>query len=402
MSAEMKRAVVRASSLQATGSAFMHGSQTGLGTAFDTRGEAVMPLLSHEMAIAQLPPPYDTSPVLRDLQLTPRNNTGVQVMDALTATIIELPVNEWLQRFGNISDLDGDLTRSLGPIITSLLSLVLPDKLTDEIIDIIVKAISFANPQEAVFLKEHYLPVFRNATQKLRESMGPLKKIEVAKTGIGGFTKFIYYTLWQEQIMKAKILLNPWVNEAGSALMPKIFALADKLSGFMNTDSAVQRCGDDVYPGAGWCRKKIAHPKSHEIAANAFYDLVEVGDYLGGLYQTESYELAAFEAKARASDPFNYEAQVMALEAATEVVAEVVRSVAAVMEKDGRGDAQWIVPDDSSFWKVVAAGALVLLGLALVVMAALFCKLRELQCTQRRAEHVESGAYAKLVEVPRF
>jgi len=43
---------------------------------------------------------------------------------------------------------EGDLTESLGPIITSLLSLVLPDELVDEFITVIVKFMgTFASPK---------------------------------------------------------------------------------------------------------------------------------------------------------------------------------------------------------------------------------------------------------------
>jgi len=68
--------------------------------------------------------------------------------------------------------------------------------------------------------------------------------------------------------------------------MPQIFALADLMTGFTNSDPAVSKCAADVYPGAGWCRLDIPHAKSHEVAANAFYDLVALGEYLGDLYKT--------------------------------------------------------------------------------------------------------------------
>jgi len=383
---------------QATGSAFMHGSQTTLGNSFDTKGQSILPLLSHQVAIAQLPAPYNTNTVLRDMNLEATSKTGIEQMDILTETIASLPAQDWNQIIED--KIDGDLTKSLGPIMGSIMALILPETLVDPILDLIAKFIgSFTDPKDVVFIKEHYIPLFRNATAGLRAKLGPLKKIEIAKTGIGGWLKFMYYTLWQEQIINAtthKILLNPYVNELGAKLMPKVFSLADTLSGFTDTDSAVKNCADDVYPGAGWCRKDIPHAKSHEIAANAFYDLVALGEYLGGLYKMEGDELEAFEAEARSSNPEEYESQVMLWEAGMSGLGEVVHGMAVLQDKAEQGNVV-------QFWQFMAAGALLICIFLLGLVGVLLSQLRALhsQCSPTMACHGPGeGAYTKLVSVP--
>ena len=55
---DYKKAIVRSAASQATGRAFMHGSETRVGMLFDTKGEAILPLLTHQLAIAALPEPW--------------------------------------------------------------------------------------------------------------------------------------------------------------------------------------------------------------------------------------------------------------------------------------------------------------------------------------------------------
>jgi len=306
-------------------------------------------------------------------------------MEILTTTMDQLPAPEWANVIA--TQLPGDLTVSLGPIIGSLLSLVLPPGLVDELCTVIAKFLGgFADPTDVIFLKEHYIPVYRNATAKIMAHMGPLKKLEVARKGLGGFTKFLYYTLWQEQIVKLKIFLDPLVNELGADLMPGVFGFADLLSGFSDTDGAVRHCGDDVYPGAGWCRRKIPHAKSHEIAANAFYDLVELGDYLGGLYEMQEGDFKAFEDRAKQEDP-NYHHKAMAFATATHAIHSTVRAFSA---------SQSAVAQEAtiSFWRTVALAALAILAVTTVSVCVL---LRKVQRVQKQGSVVAlESAYSKL------
>ena len=94
---------------------------------------AILPLLSHQVAIAALPEPYCSSPVLRDMSLSPVK-TGIETMDLVGNTTLTLPVSDWAQVLNK--ELSSNLSNSVGGLVTSLLSLVLPDRLVDEIITV--------------------------------------------------------------------------------------------------------------------------------------------------------------------------------------------------------------------------------------------------------------------------
>jgi len=185
-----------------------------------------------------------------------------------------------LQGYGN------DVSKPIAAMVTSLLALALPNSLVNDILKLIIKILHNAagvNPSLMTFITDHYLPTFRNATKHVH--LSPKAKLELVSKGVGGFTKFLYAILWQEEIIQAKFLLDPWVNRLGADLMPEINRLADFLTGFGDTDAKVKSCAADVYPGAGWCREKIPHAKWHETTANAFVDLISLGEYIGGLYK---------------------------------------------------------------------------------------------------------------------
>ena len=141
LSGEMKRAVVRAMAAEAAGSAFMHGSETLLGAAFDTRGETVLPWLAHQAAVARLPPGYSTNPVLRDFSFEPQR-TAIEVMDTLTNAFNELEAQDWLPV---ISKLSADLTPPIGGMIGSLFSLVFPAAIIDPLLDGVELAVNLCS-----------------------------------------------------------------------------------------------------------------------------------------------------------------------------------------------------------------------------------------------------------------
>jgi len=255
---------------------------------------------------------------------------------------------------------------------------VLPASLVDDIVTLLFKLLgNKAKPASLLFLKEHFLPTYRNATAPLLAKLSPLKKLEIAKVMVGAWTKFAYYTIWQEEIVKWKGLFEPHMNQVGAKLMPQINALADMLTGFKDGDASVKECEPDVYPGAGWCRLNIPHPKSHEISANAFFDLVSLGEYLAGLYKSmDTYETLGEEL-----DPHQWDisSDTMVLETVVNGIQVLVRTVTAAHDTNFEQEA-----DISSnflalkFWQSVAAGATALATALLVVAMLLLHKVRTL------------------------
>jgi hypothetical protein len=245
----------------------------------------LVPLLAHQLAISRLPGGWATSPVLRDFSLTPLP-TGIELSQKYANTFINLPVESW---FGVFEPSQSDVSHPVAAIVASLLTLVLDDEVVDEICVLLVKLFHnapFSGKEVIDFLTNHYLPAFRNATVSIKSKLGLLQKFEIVRKGIGAFVKLLYATLFQETLFREKLLFNPEVNKVGAKLLPHVNALAHLLTDFDDSDMVVTDCASDVYPGAGWCRPEIPHAKWHESAANGYFDLVQLGDYLAHLYES--------------------------------------------------------------------------------------------------------------------
>jgi hypothetical protein len=284
MPSEDKQAIVRGSLAQCAGSAFMHGSQSGLGMHHDTTGENTFAYLTHQIAIRHLPEEFRNNPILRDLQEHPKNMTAVDVIQSFSDMWGTKPLEKWGQGLSDDDRTIPDVSLSMAAIIGSIVSLILPDSLTNVVVRFIAKFLP-VDEKTMDFFQYKYLPEFRKATSHIK--LGPLDKMDVARKGLGSFVKFIYALFWQEEILPLKFFLLPGVNKIGAALLPHINLFADTLAGYNRTDAddSMRHALDDIYPGAGHCRQNIPHAKWHELTANAFFDFVQVTDYLGNLYR---------------------------------------------------------------------------------------------------------------------
>ena len=79
-----------------TGSFFFHGSASRLGSRTDNTGIDLMALIAHQSSLQGIP--YD--PILYDLRETPANRSGVESLAYLRQTILNNPVDDWLQQLG--------------------------------------------------------------------------------------------------------------------------------------------------------------------------------------------------------------------------------------------------------------------------------------------------------------
>ena len=79
----------------------------------------------------------------------------------------------------------------------------------------------------------------------------------------GTLIKIFYAFLWQEWVLtfgpKDELFLRPRVNKLGAALMPKVNALGNFLTGYVHTDPGVQAC-EGVYPADERCRVAACSP----------------------------------------------------------------------------------------------------------------------------------------------
>ena len=188
------------------------------------------------------------------------------------------PVDRWLTTANQLSD---DLSRPIAGIVSSFLALALPDGVVDLVMNILQKILP-TGAGLTTFLREHYLPTFRNATKHVELSFA--HKLQVVRVGIGAWIKFMYAVLWQEELLKWHYELISAINKLGANLMPAVNKLADALTGFNDAEPVV-RDGGEVYPGASWCRASEPHALWHELCANGFYDVLHLSDYLAAIYR---------------------------------------------------------------------------------------------------------------------
>eukprot|EP00966_Prymnesium_polylepis_P258338 5967405-Prymnesium_polylepis.1 len=86
----------------------MHGSQTHLGGYLDTKGQFVVALLAHQIAIAGLPAGWRDNAVLTlalNSKLQPQPS-GVQLSDMDVRVYNETPATEWRERFALFPEAD--------------------------------------------------------------------------------------------------------------------------------------------------------------------------------------------------------------------------------------------------------------------------------------------------------
>jgi len=284
MTEDKQSAVVASLIIQSIGSTFMHGSETNLGQDWDTRGEYLVAMLAYQHSISQLPEAWRSNPIIRDFSLVPKQSAE-EVVKNMTGIIKDLPVEQWKAL---LDDMPYDIAQPIAAMVCSLLSLVFPPGVVDDLVKLLVEILHDAPgvPELMKFLTEHYLPTFRNATAHI--SLGKLQRVDVVRKGLGSFIPMLFGILFQEEIFKSKVLLKPEVNRIGAKLMPFVFQASDFLTGFKNSDTIVARCDDGVYPGAAWCRPLIPHAKWHESTANGFFDLFLLAEYLGGVYKSQA------------------------------------------------------------------------------------------------------------------
>ena len=91
--------------------------------------------------------------------------------------------------------------------------------------------------------------------------------------------KMMLAFVYQEHVLPVPELYNVVGLHIGAITMPYINAMADKLTGFPQTDAAVSE-SINVYPGDTKCRAYTPHSIWHEQSANGFLEFVFMADYI--------------------------------------------------------------------------------------------------------------------------
>ena len=131
-SSTYQRAMKRNFATLAIGSAFWHGSYTSVGLEFDNRQIAMIAYIGHQISVSNLPDsgkPW----ILRELSLTPRNQTSLFLTDEFTRMFITKPVSEWAQILDS-GDYPGNYEATFAAMTSSGAALLFPDFVSTKLV----------------------------------------------------------------------------------------------------------------------------------------------------------------------------------------------------------------------------------------------------------------------------
>jgi len=269
ISKEYQIAMAQAFTSLTVGSAFWHGSHTLLGNIADNRFIDVVSYLAHQAMLENL----QVTSIVKDLSPTPRNRSAIEIAQQLADMLQNMPVEVWEEEIANLDTPEYMMT--FAGIVSTLLTVQLPQDQVDSIIDLLADA--FSLPEDIkLFLVEQYLPEIRTATADV--SLGILENIQIELDTVATLMKLIYAFLWQEYVLTgADIFLDPEVNVLGAAFMSTVNGIANYLNSFPVLDEPLQS-GYGIYPGDSWCNPQEPHSKWHVESANGLMDLMMLAD----------------------------------------------------------------------------------------------------------------------------
>ena len=185
------QAINRIFSSKAVSSAFWKGSYTYLGHELDDKMITLLAYLGHQASIAGLKVEDQNSSILRELSITPRNQSALDISTNYTHMFVSLGADQW----SSILD-DADLPRNVSEIFVAMAAggaaLLLPEAVATDFIAWLAGATLSAG--EAEFIVKHYLPVFFEAVKDIHLTLE--SKIELTRKITGVAIKMFWASLW--------------------------------------------------------------------------------------------------------------------------------------------------------------------------------------------------------------
>jgi hypothetical protein len=279
MSDEYATALISGFATLGMGSSFMHGSRTHLGSTFDNVPIAVIAYQYQQLMTDSLKVGANgTDSILHEISATPRAYDGRTLANKLITVPLDFEIADWNEALQELDVPDYFFTFST--IIVNGLTLILPDAVADEVINIAIALFSTMLPPDVKdFLTNKYLPNVRGAMDQFQLT---LKEKEALVPVIAGtIMKLLWAFVWQEQTFLYPFIFDAKWNLIGNLLTPPLFALANKLTKFPHDDLDYQK-QKDIYPGQAHCNIKAAapHAKWHDISATGLMDMAFMSDYV--------------------------------------------------------------------------------------------------------------------------
>lgn len=154
---------------------------------------------------------------------------STQVMDNLTATLLERPVPEW-GRAMDKGDFPHDYFTNFGAIVSNIVCLSFPNAVAKEIIYVVSNLITVLPEDQKNWLNNEYMPEILKATKvnpiSFDERIGGLRK------ALGVIVKIVYAFLYQEQFLPVPGFKTPFFIWLGALAVPSVTGFADFITGF--------------------------------------------------------------------------------------------------------------------------------------------------------------------------
>lgn len=258
----------------AAGSAFYHGSGTGLGDAMDSVPIAHIALTSYQAAVRPLVSSYVIANARFANATTGATLNGTEIITNMSRIYLNDDLYAWNSAIAAlVPQYQNDYFITFGCTVILILRLCLPKAFVDKVLPIVAQIMSL-QPQDIAFLLQTFDPVLEEALSS--HIISTNSKHILLKRGLGTLLKMFYAFIWQEGIFKGPWLTSANANALGGYMIPLINRLGDILTGYPHPDDV--RAAVGIYPGDGMCRHLVAHAKWHEQSANALVDLIYLTD----------------------------------------------------------------------------------------------------------------------------
>lgn len=178
-------------------------------------------------------------------------------------------------------DIPLDYYLTFAAIVGTIAVIIFPYAIAYEIMSLLTYNI--IGQENADFICKQYLPELRTELHQL--DISSEEKRNVFDKIMGVVVKIMLAFIYQEHVLPVPELYNVVGLHIGAIMMPYINAMADKLTGFPQTDAAVSD-SINVYPGDTKCRAYTPHSIWHEESANGFLEFVFMADYINKVITT--------------------------------------------------------------------------------------------------------------------
>jgi len=268
-----------------SGSAFFHGSSTGLGGTLDVVPIAFVSILAYQNMVSSLPDKYwavtHVMPTSMQDSLSETILNGTEAVYAFGKIILDNDITVWNSMIRDMNQFwQNSYYLDFAAIVIMIFRLFLTGIVADLLVPFAVDLIFEGGDRE--FLLDDFDPKLRELLQGVQISIGD--QLQLFTNFLAFLIKIGYAFFWQEQSLQGPWLSSPVANQIGGLIMPFVNTIADGLSDTKHWLTV--RPSSGIYPGDEACRGPIAHAKWHEQAANGLLDLVDVGVYVDMLLRS--------------------------------------------------------------------------------------------------------------------